>query len=88
MKTIVENDTLISWFIFADNDTVEMALTHITCPAFIISCFDDSTATLINDVTAPSDWESGKYLFDDSVWTLNSEWHDPAMPEKGPHILN
>ena len=77
MQTITFNDSNISAYTFEDADTVTATAENITCPSFIIGDMNSSNATVHTDVTAPADWQGGKYLFDGTSWTSNENWTDP-----------
>ena len=81
-KTIVENSTKISKYLFADDKEVSMASDKITVGSdpvdFHIGDLNSSNATLHSDVSnAPSDWYGNKYKFDGSSWSANSDFVDP-----------
>lgn len=87
MKTIVENATSLSKYLLDDAEVVVLNEDNIVVgdPAkFIISDLNASTATVYEDVTAPTDWTGNKYTFDDVDWTLNPDWIDPATPIEEP----
>lgn len=77
MKTLVETATGISKYVFADDVTVVLAADKITTPNFVIGDLNSSNATLINNVTPPIDWEGGKYIFNNGVWTRTPQ----SVPE-------
>ena len=81
-KTIIENSTKISKYLFADDKAVSMASDKITVGSdpvdFHIGDLNSSNATLHSDVSnAPSDWYGNKYKFDGSSWSANSAFVDP-----------
>ena len=64
MKTIVDNATNTSRYLFADDKSVTMGSDTITVgdPAeFIIGALNTGNATLIEGVTEPEDWYGCKY---------------------------
>ena len=83
MKTITINNTTdgdnLSAYIFEDGDTITSESDRITCPDLVILDLDSSTSTIHTGVTPPEDWKGGKYLFDGTSWTDNSNWveYDP-----------
>jgi len=81
MQTITFNDSNISAYVFEDADTVTVSAENITCPNFIIGDMNSGNATLHTGVTAPADWQGGKYLFDGTNWTANENWTDPKEAE-------
>ena len=46
----------------------------------VIMYFIDNGFTLIEGVELPSDYEDGKYLYENGEFVLNTEWH-PYVPE-------
>jgi hypothetical protein len=78
MKTIIENATDISKYIFEDDVEITLDETTITTPDFIIADMNSSNATVVEDVTPPEDWMGCKYLYADTEWALNPDWIDPA----------
>lgn len=84
MKTIVENSSKLSKYIFPDDVVVIVDFDSITVgdPArFIIADLNNKTATVFENVTAPKDWIGNKYLFDGTTWTLNPDYKEPTQPE-------
>ena len=85
MKTITFNGSNISAYRFADDDTITATETNTVIPnttefsdPFIISDLNTSNSTIHTGVTLPEDWEGGKYLFDGTTWSLNSDWYEPV----------
>lgn len=77
MKTIITNENNWSLYIFENSVSVSMNSDSITTPDFIIGDLNSSNATMVENVTPPSDWTGCKYIYADSTWTLNPEWTDP-----------
>lgn len=81
MKTIVDNATNTSRYLFADDKSVTMGSDTITVgdPAeFIIGDLNSDNASLIEDVTEPEDWYGCKYTCDsDGTFTAVEGWVDP-----------
>jgi len=83
MKTIVENDSNLSKYLFEDDKVVDMQAGQINVgdPAsldFIIGDLNSENSTLYENVTnAPADWTGNKYTFDGATWTQDSNWVDP-----------
>ena len=89
MKTIIENGTNCSKYLFADDKQVNITATHIEVgdPAnldFIIGDLNSGNATLVEDVTEPVDedgnslWFGCKYFCAaDGTWTEDTNWVDP-----------
>ena len=81
MKTIVDNATNTSRYLFADDKSVTMGSDTITVgdPAeFIIGDLNSNNATLITGVTEPDDWYGCKYTCaSDGTFTAVEGWIDP-----------
>lgn len=78
MKTIIENATDISKYVFEDDVEITIDETTITTPDFIIADLNSTNATLVENVTPPEDWTGCKYLYADSEWVLNPECVEPV----------
>lgn len=78
MKTIVENASGESKYLFGDAVDVQMLQTTVEFPGVVVCDLNASNATLHENVTPPEDWAGCKYLFDGASWTLNPNWSDPA----------
>jgi hypothetical protein len=86
MKTIIENETNCSKYLFADDKQVNMKSDRIDVgdPAnldFIIGDMNSSNATLIEGVTEPDDWYGCKYNYVNGVWELCPDWVDPRLEQ-------
>lgn len=83
MKTIIENSTNISKYLFEDDKAIDIQADKINVgdPAnldFIIGDLNSNNATLHENVTnSPADWAGCKYMFDGTTWTQNPDWVDP-----------
>jgi hypothetical protein len=83
MKTIVENATNLSKYLFDDDKAVDMQAGQINVgdPAsldFIIGDLNSENSTLHENVTdAPTDWIGNKYTYDGTTWTQDPNWVDP-----------
>lgn len=88
MKTIVENATSLSKYLFDDTEVVVLNEDNIVVgdPAkFIIADLNVTTATVYENVTAPADWIGNKYTFDGTDWALDPDWVDPTpLTEETP----
>ena len=87
MKTITENSTKLSKYLFEDSKAVAMASDKITIgdpssPDFYVADLNSSNATLTENVTdAPSNWSGNRYTYDpaaDPKWVANPDWVDPS----------
>ena len=81
MKTIVENSTNLSKYIFADDASVTISSDNIVTPNFIISDLNSGNSSIIENVTPPENWSGNRYTFDGSAWTANPDWVDPVTIE-------
>ena len=84
MKTIIENGTNCSKYLFADDVSVviEAGYTKVTRPdgtGPFIGDLNSSNATLVEDVTEPDDWVGCKYNYVNDVWELCPDWTDPRL---------
>ena len=83
MKTIVENATNLSKYLFGDDKAVDMQAGQINVGDpdnldFIIGDLNSGNSTLYENVTdAPEDWFGNKYTYDGTVWTQDPNWVDP-----------
>jgi hypothetical protein len=77
MKTIIDTQNNWSKYIFEDDISLSIEADRIVTPDFIIGDLNSNNASIIENVTPPSDWTGCKYIYADSTWTLNSEWTDP-----------
>jgi hypothetical protein len=85
MKTIVENSTNLSKFIYEDDVVITMEADRIVIgdPEFlIVGCHNENDSTVYENVTnVPVDWTGNKFTFDGTTWTLNPNWVDPDAEE-------
>ena len=81
MKTIIDNESKVSKYIFEDSDTVTFEGDQIHCEHFIIGDMNSGNATLLEGVTPPDDWAGCRYIFDSGTWTQDSNWTDPKEAE-------
>lgn len=77
MKTLIENSTKESKYLWEDLDVVNMGEDKICTPILHICDLNSTNATLVENVTPPEDWRGCKYLYDAGKWTLNPNWVDP-----------
>ena len=83
MKTIVENSTNLSKYLFADDKAIDIQAGKIDVgdPAnldFIIGDLNSGNSTLYENVTdAPAEWVGNKYTYDGTTWTQDPNWVDP-----------
>lgn len=83
MKTLIEDSTKESKFLWEDDVPVVVGEEKIQTPTFDIS-LANFQATLVENVTPPDDWVACKYLYDDGKWSLNPDWIDPATIVEEP----
>ena len=86
MKTIIENGTNCSKYLFADDKQVNITATNVEVgdPAnldFIVGDLNSNNATLIENVTEPDDWYGCKYIYENGAWSANPNWIDPRLSE-------
>ena len=79
MKTLIENSTKESKFVWPDAEIVVMEEDVIKTPTFHIGDLNSTNSTLVENVTPPDDWFACKYLYDAGAWTLNPNWVDPTQ---------
>lgn len=82
-KTIIQNATKQSSYIFEDDVAIQLTDSTIITPNFIIGDLNSENATLVYDVTPPEDWFGNKYLYDvdTETWTQDPNWADPNAEE-------
>jgi len=78
MKTLIENSTKLSKYIWEDNEVVTVQEDMTYAPGFNIGDLNSTNAVLVENVTPPEDWRGCKYLYD-GAWTLNPKWVDPSV---------
>jgi len=78
MKTIIENATNLSKYVFEDDVAVTFTAANIETPNFIIADLNSENATMVEGVTLPEDWAGCKYTYADGAFALNPDWTDPA----------
>jgi|TARA_R100000482_G_scaffold65459_1_gene24320 hypothetical protein len=87
MKTITENSTKLSKYLFEDSKAVAMGSDKITvgdpsAPDFYIGDLNSGNATLTENVTdAPENWSGNRYTYDPSAdpkWVQDPNWVDPS----------
>ena len=83
MKTIVENNTNLSKFIFEDDAEIIIGSDYITTPNFRVLDLNSSNTTMYENVTPPNDWYGNKYTFDGTTWAANPDWVDPTEEDEG-----
>ena len=81
-KTIIQNATKKSSYIFDDDVAIQITDTTIITPNFIVSDLNSGNSTLVENVTPPEDWFGNKYLYDSGVWTEDPNWVDPAVADE------
>ena len=79
MKTLIETDSTLSKYIWADNVEVSIEENFTTTPNLIIGDMKAANAILVFNVTPPNDWAGNKYFYSVGTWTLNPQWVDPTQ---------
>ena len=86
MKTLIRTETKVSLYLFADSETVDVQADRVVVgdpETLIIGDCDSSNATLIENVTEPTEWTGWKYLYD-GEWQTNPDYvAPPALEEEG-----
>jgi len=82
MKTIVENQTGLSKFVYEDDMVITMESDRIVIgdpEILVVACHNETDSTVYENVTdVPSDWVGNKYIYDGTTWTQNPHWVDPT----------
>jgi len=82
MKTLVKNSDNLSLYVFDDNEALDIHADKIVVgdpERMIIGDCNSGNVTLYDNVTPPSDWTGGKYLFDGASWTANPGYTEPEI---------
>ena len=79
MKTLIETDSTLSKYIWADNVEVSIEENFTTTPNLIIGDMKAANAILVSNITPPNDWAGNKYFYSVGTWTLNPKWVDPTQ---------
>jgi hypothetical protein len=82
MKTIIENTTNISKYIFEDDASVTIGSDSTATPDSVIADMNSSNCTMVTGVTPPEDWTGNKYTYSEGAWSANSDYEElPAEPD-------
>lgn len=82
MKTIIENTTNISKYIFEDDASVTIGSDSTATPDSVIADMNSSNCTMVTGVTPPEDWTGNKYTYSEGAWSVNSDYEElPAEPD-------
>ena len=84
MKTLIRTETKVSLYLFADSETVDVQADRVVVgdpETLIIGDCDSSNATLVEDVTEPTEWAGWKYLYD-GEWQTNPNYVAPPAEEE------
>ena len=83
-KTIIENSTLLSKYVFEDDVAIQLTDINIITPKFIVGDLNSGNSTLIENITSPADWYGNKYTYDVTKvgveWAKNPNWADDLEP--------
>lgn len=75
MKTIIENSTRLSKYIFENETFIEIKDDRIITHSFIIADLNSTNASLIENIEAPEDWVGNKYFYtEEGLWELNPDY--------------
>ena len=77
MKTIIENESKLSKYIFEDDEEIILEENLIKTSEMFICDLNSNNSTVVSSVTPPEDWAGNKYMYENDTWTLNSDWIDP-----------
>lgn len=81
MKTLVQKETNVSLYLFADDEAVSVGAGTVEVGnplGFVIADCNAENAVLHEGVTPPADWFGHKYLFDGADWSVNPDFVEPA----------
>jgi hypothetical protein len=85
VKTITENSTNLSKYVFEDDKPVTMGSDKLTIGSdpvdFYVADLNSSNSTMHTGVTAPEGWTGCKFLFDGTDWSDNPDWVEPEDEE-------
>jgi hypothetical protein len=90
MKTITENETGRSKYLFADDKPVAIQESQILVGDpnnldFIIADLNSGNCTLHENISdPPADWIGNKYTYDGSEWTQDPDWEDAPLDPPEP----
>lgn len=84
MKTLIDISTKESKHVWSDDVNVVVEDTCTTSPYLIIGDMNITNAVLVENITLPTDWLGGKYLYDNNTWTLNPKWIEPVPADPIP----
>ena len=85
MKTITDNTTKLSLFLYNDDRTVSIGSNGTVVAATASDKYESiGENTLHTDVTEPTNWQGTKYTFDGTTWALNPNFK--IVCEKDPCI--
>lgn len=83
MKTITENGTNLSKYLFDDDKPVSIQSDRVNVGDpdsldLVIGDLNSGNCTLYENVTdAPADWHGCKYTYDGTAWAQHPDWVDP-----------
>jgi len=78
MKTITDNNTGLSIYVYGDSDSVLQNYNNIVSDKLTIWDRNSGNTTLYTNVTPPEDWEGSKYFFNGTDWAINPSWQEPT----------
>tara|TARA_R100000482_G_C5034707_1_gene105649 strand:+ start:115 stop:357 length:243 start_codon:yes stop_codon:yes gene_type:complete len=79
MKTLINTESKISLYLFADSETVDVQSSKVVVgnPETLIICdCNSSNSTLVEGVTEPTEYVGRKYLYDGG-WQSNPDYIAP-----------
>lgn len=84
MKLLVNKDNLIALKAYADDANVAQDKYKLLDPAGVMFHLGTDGAVLYKNVTLPTDFVSGKYLYDGSTFTPNPAYRTRAQRLSDP----
>jgi hypothetical protein len=81
MKTIIRTSSGVSLYIFPDDAEISVGEVSIVAPNVIIGDLNSSNASVVENVTAPEDWQAGKYSLIEGEWVSDDSWSNPELEE-------
>jgi hypothetical protein len=80
MRTLTNLDGL-SLYLVADNELllVRQDAAYIGNPLLIVSDMGEGMSIVVEGVTPPADWQTGRYFLIEGKWSLNVDWQEPPV---------
>lgn len=80
MQTLTNLDGL-SLYLVADDAPllVREDAAYIGNPLLIVPDMRQGFSMIVEGITPPADWQSGRYFLIDGEWSLNEDWQEPII---------